>query len=159
MGRWRRLGGCLAGGRWSGGGGLNQAAVVAATVGVTTAVGVTCGRNAGLVTLSDALFSIWLHYYRPYVTHTYVCRLADWLMRSAALYFFPSFRRLRCAATKRIFALILHVPHSLGGNTSTTVLLHHHTYFISRFLRYSFTGAVFDLWLLLLLDRCNGISD
>ena len=59
MGRWRRLGGCLAGGRWSVGGGLGQAAVLAAAAaGVPTAVAVTCGDNGGLVTLSDALFSI-----------------------------------------------------------------------------------------------------
>ena len=39
-----------------------------------------------------------------------------------------------------IFALLLHVLHLLGGNTSTTMVLRHHTYFILRFPGCSLTG-------------------
>ena len=66
MVRWLLQVGCLAGGRWSGGGRscgeagwLNQAAIVAAAAaGATTAVPVSCCGNGGLVTLSDAMFRI-----------------------------------------------------------------------------------------------------
>ena len=46
-------------------------------------------------------------------------------------------------------ALLLHAVHSLGGNISTAMILHFHTYFLSRFPKCLLHG-------LSLICRCGG---
>ena len=60
---------------------------------------------------------------------------------------------------EKIMALLLRLVHLVGGTGSMAMLLHFHTYFLSRFQKCLLRelSLILVLWMLLL--SCNGKSD